>query len=121
MEIWRDIEGYDGRYQVSTWGRVRGVNGILKPYENHKGYLKIGLMKDGKCNKHRINRLVAQTFLQNPDNLPQVDHIDGNKQNNSITNLRWSTNQENCDQKIRLMHEDLSAIRPDITDDEETV
>lgn len=95
LEIWKDIDGYDGRYQVSSWGRIRSINGILKPYENKKGYLKIGLCKDGICHKHRINRLVAIAFIPNPDNLPQVNHMDGNRQNNSITNLEWTTNLEN--------------------------
>lgn len=94
MEIWVDIDGFEN-YQVSTWGRVRGSHGILKPYTNEKGYLKVGLTRDGKCHKKRVNRLVAQAFIQNPENLPQVDHIDGNKQNNSITNLRWTDNRKN--------------------------
>lgn len=94
-EIWRDIEGYDGRYAVSTWGRVKGVHGIMKPYENHKGYLKIGLFKDGKNNKHRVSRLVAKAFIPNPYNLPEVNHIDGNKQNNSFTNLEWVSGEQN--------------------------
>lgn len=97
LEIWKNIDGYDGRYQVSSWGRVRSINGILKPYENHKGYLKIGLMRDGISHKHRINRLVAMAFIPNPDNLPQVNHIDGNKQNNSVTNLEWVTNKRNAE------------------------
>ena len=95
LEVWKDIEGFDGKYQISTWGRVRSVNGIMKPYENHKGYLKIGLFKDGKNHKKRISRLVAMAFIPNPDNKQQVDHIDGNRQNNSITNLRWASNKEN--------------------------
>ena len=69
-EIWKDIKGYDGRYAVSSWGRVKGIHGILKPYTNHKGYLKVGLMKDGKSEKHRVSRLVAQAFLPNPNNHP---------------------------------------------------
>lgn len=88
-ELWKDIDGYDGRYAVSTWGRVKGVHGIMKPYTNSKGYLKIGLMKDGVSQKHRVHRLVAQAFIPNPFDLPEVNHIDGNKQNNSITNLEW--------------------------------
>lgn len=95
MEIWREIEGYDGRYAVSTWGRVKSVNGILKPYENKKGYLKIGLSRNGKCEKHRVHRLVAKAFIPNPEGLPQVNHIDGNKQNNSVTNLEWVDNLTN--------------------------
>ena len=94
-EIWKDIEGFDGRYQVSTWGNVRGVNGIIKPYQNEKGYLKVGLMKEGKCHKKRVNRLVAQAFIPNPYELPFVNHKDGNKQNNSFTNLEWTTDKAN--------------------------
>lgn len=98
-EIWADIEGYGGKYQVSTWGRVRsfktGDCRILKPYKNKKGYLKIGLMKDGIYHKHRVNRLVAQTFIPNWQHLPEVNHKDGDKSNNSVTNLEWVSGREN--------------------------
>lgn len=94
-EIWKEIEGYDGKYLISSWGRVKGPKGIMTPYENHKGYLKIGLQKNGKCNKHRISRLVAEAFIPNPYNLPEVNHIDGNKQNNSFSNLEWVTGEQN--------------------------
>ena len=94
MELWKEIEGFEN-YQVSSWGRVRSANGILKPYRNKKGYLKVGLSKDGKCHKKRVNRLVAMAFIDNPNDLPFVDHIDGNKENNSITNLRWVTDEDN--------------------------
>jgi len=105
LEIWKDIEGFDEKYgyQISSWGRVRSVNGILKPYENFKGYLKVGLMKDGKCCKKRVNRLVAQAFIPNPYNLPQVNHIDGNKQNNSFTNLEWVTNEQNAHHRKMML------------------
>ena len=101
MELWKDIEGFEN-YQVSSWGKVRGANGILKPYRNKKGYLKVGLMKNGKCNKKRVNRLVAMAFIENPNNYPFVDHIDGNKENNSITNLRWVTDQQNKEHAAKL-------------------
>lgn len=98
-EIWANIEGYRGDYQVSTWGRVRSFKAggcrILKPYKNKKGYLKVGLMMDGIYHKHRVNRLVAQTFIPNWKNLPEVNHKDGNKRNNSVTNLEWVTGQQN--------------------------
>ena len=80
---------------MSSWGRVRSADGILKPYRNKKGYLKVGLMSGGKCHKKRVNRLVAMAFIDNPNELPFVDHIDGNKENNSITNLRWLTDEDN--------------------------
>ena len=96
MEIWKDIEGFEGRYQISSWGRVRNKDGmILKPYMNNKGYFKISLQEGRKAIKKRIHRLVAIAFVPNPKNLPQVNHMDGNKQNNSYTNLEWVTNKEN--------------------------
>ena len=102
QEIWKDIEGFEGRYQVSTWGNVRGVQGILKPYRNEKGYLKVSLAKNGKYYKKRVNRLVALAFIPNPYELPQVNHKDGNKENNSITNLEWTTDEINRKHAILL-------------------
>lgn len=97
VEIWKDIEGFEGRYQVSSWGRIRNAitKCIIKPYKNEKGYLKIGLAQGRKSIKFRVNRLVALAFIPNPYNLPQVNHKDGNKANNTFTNLEWITNDEN--------------------------
>ena len=107
MEIWKDIEGFEGKYQVSTWGRVRschhGKTKILTPYKNERGYLKVGLsVGKRKTQKFRVNRLVALAFIPNPYNLPQVNHKDGNKENNSYTNLEWATNEINS-KHYRLM------------------
>ena len=98
MEIWKNIDGFNGKYQVSSWGNIRNAESgkVLKPFENSKGYLKIALYKNGKNYKKRINRLVAMAFIENPDELPQVNHKDGNKKNNSISNLEWVTNEENA-------------------------
>lgn len=98
MEVWKDIEGYNGKYQVSSWGRVRNAESgnILKPYKTRKGYLKVGLSVGHRItDKHRVNRLVAKAFIPNPMDLPQVNHKDGNKENNSITNLEWTTDEIN--------------------------
>ena len=98
MEIWKNIDGFNGKYQVSSWGRVRNAEtgNILIPYKNKKGYLKIGLCDGhGKSLKFRVNRLVAISFIENPNNYPQVNHKDGNKENNSFTNLEWVTDEEN--------------------------
>lgn len=97
MEIWRNIDGFNGKYQVSSWGRIRNAESgkIIKPYVNSKGYLKTSLYNGEKNVKKRVNRLVAIAFIENPYNYPQVNHKDGNKQNNSISNLEWVTNTEN--------------------------
>lgn len=98
-EIWKDIEGYDGDYQVSSLGRVKSLkNGkerILKPYKLNTGYLSINLCKNGKKKASRINRLVAEAFLPNPENLPEVDHLNDNRTDNRAENLQWISRVEN--------------------------
>ena len=114
MEEWRDIEGYDGLYQISSWGRVRNIHTghILTPYHNKKGYPKASLFAKGKRSpdKHRINRLVAKAFIPNPLELPQVNHKDGNKDNNSVSNLEWATNSENSRHAKMLRHGHIDAV-----------
>ena len=101
-EEWRDIEGYEGIYQVSNLGRVKsltrlGSNNrifygtVRKPVIDKNGYCIVTLCKDGKTKNQFIHRLVAQTFLPNIDNLPVVNHKDENKQNNCVDNLEWCT------------------------------
>lgn len=96
-EVFVEIKGFDG-YFISNFGRILGKSGkILKTYENYKGYLKVGLVVSGKKStvKKRVHRLVAQAFIPNPDNLPEVNHKDLNKQNNRVDNLEWVTGEEN--------------------------
>lgn len=106
MEQWKEISGFYGRYQISSWGRVRNAETgkLLKPYKNKKGYLKVGLVYPGERvpRKYRVNRLVAIAFIDNPDNLPQVNHRDGNKENNSFTNLEWISDAENKEHAVRM-------------------
>ena len=94
MEVWKDI--YEG-YQVSDKGRVFSIkrNKILTLREHHKGYLQVHLRVDGKDITPKVHRLVALAFIDNPNNLPQVNHINGNKKDNSVGNLEWCTNGEN--------------------------
>lgn len=96
-EVLKDVIGYEGLYEVSNKGVVYGRkrNNILKFRINHKGYCQLSLCKDNKKKETTIHRLVAIAFLPNPKNKPQVNHIDGNKQNNNVENLEWNTPKEN--------------------------
>lgn len=93
-ETWKDIEGYNGDYQVSTFGRIKsfkqGAQGkILMPIIKENKYVKINLYNQGKMTTYSVHRLVAQAFIPNPDNLPQVNHKDRNPSNNQVSNLEW--------------------------------
>lgn len=105
-EEWRDIQGYDGIYQVSNLGRVKSLSRInyanhhqkeriLVPVDHGKIYLFVHLSKGKKVKQTLIHRLVANAFLPNPDNKPQVNHLDEDKTNNRVDNLEWCTSQEN--------------------------
>lgn len=95
QEIWKDIDGYEGLYQVSTYGNVKRMPGktsngrILKPFADKNGYLCIGVSKNGVRKTFKIHRLVAMIYLPNPENLPEVNHKDENKTNNCVSNLEW--------------------------------
>ena len=94
-EKWNDISGYTGVYQASTFGNIRSFyrsQRILKPFFSKGGYKLVKLCRDRKEKTLSIHRLVAITFIPNPNNLPQVNHLDGNKRNNNILNLEWTTN-----------------------------
>lgn len=119
-EIWKDIEGYENLYQVSNMGNVKSLeryeltNGrvkirkrkekILKPHPNGEGYPCVVLSKNSNQKTHRVHRLVAQAFIPNIDNKPCVDHINRNKLDNRVENLRWVTNQENMNNPLTLLH-----------------
>lgn len=98
LEIWKDIGGYEGLYQVSNLGRVKSLfryKKILKGNVVSGGYIQVQLCKRGKATNYLIHRIVAFAFLNNSDNKPCVNHIDGNKTNNSPDNLEWVTYSEN--------------------------
>lgn len=94
----KDIRGYEGLYAITMTGRIWGYKRkkFLKPVINKDGYLKVGLYKDGKQKHFFVHRLVAETYLPNPDNKPQVGHIDDNPKNNCWDNLYWTNAKNNC-------------------------
>jgi len=119
-EVWKDIKGYEGLYQVSNFGRVKSVERIVTYGDRHHtvkekmkkptlkkrrnkaggkyvddGYLVVALYKNNKAKMEYVHRLVAEAFIPNPENKETVNHIDGNKQNNQVSNLEWSTYTEN--------------------------
>lgn len=104
-EIWKDIEGYEGLYQISNTGKVKSLKRkyktkkcdeiIKSPSLASRGYFRLPLCKEGKVKYFYIHRLVAQAFIPNPENLPQVNHKDENKLNNNVTNLEWCTHTYN--------------------------
>jgi len=95
MEIWKDIKGYEGLYQVSNEGRVKHNNKMKKPTPTSRGYLDIQLWKDGKCTHKLVHRLVFEAFVSKIPEGMQVNHIDECKTNNTISNLNLMTPKEN--------------------------
>lgn len=105
-EIWKDCKGYEGKYQVSNFGRVWSVKRqkYLSPYIGN-GYFKVDLVaKNGKRKKEYIHRLIALTFIDNPNNYTVVNHIDGDKKNNVVENLEWTTQQGNMYHSYHTLH-----------------
>lgn len=99
MEIWKNIKGYEGLYQVSSEGRIKSLKWnkerILKPGIDRGGYLLVTLCAGGKPKTLKVHRLVCQAFHKNHENKPCVNHIDEDKTNNAASNLEWSTYEEN--------------------------
>ena len=106
-EEWRDIRGYEGYYQVSNFGNVRGIarrgcsGKVLKPSLSTTGYPFVVLSVGCEAKSRKIHRLVAEAFVPNPDGLPEVNHINGDKEDFRIENLEWVTHKENLQHAAR--------------------
>lgn len=118
-EIWKDVESYETLYQVSTFGRIKRLKvsvvdkkegmrihkgGILVPHTLNNRYKYNDLSKDGKEKRYLIHRLVALTFIPNPEGKSDVNHKDGNPANNNVDNLEWMTRAENNLHAFRVLH-----------------
>ena len=103
-EEWKPIKGYEGLYEVSNMGRVKslryGKERIMSTPDNSIGYRNVTLVKRAHKQK-RVHRLVAEAFIPNPMNLPVVNHLDGDKHNNCVSNLEWCTKKENTNHAIK--------------------
>lgn len=142
-EIWKDINGYEGLYQVSNFGRVKSLARIRKTRKDSNGkqgsyqykgcilkqknrktnvksleYYQVTLSKNGTQKMFSPHRLVAEAFIPNPNNKPYVNHIDGNGKNNNVDNLEWTTNRENQNHAVRIMQH--SHNKPIIAFDKRT-
>jgi hypothetical protein len=113
LEEWKDIKGYEGIYQASNLGRIKSLDRIkqtkgrygkmqikikgviLKASANHDNYLEVVLSKNGKSKTKRVNRIIAETFIENPNNYKQVNHINGVKTDNRVDNLEWCNCKDN--------------------------
>ncbi|WP_284461593.1 NUMOD4 domain-containing protein [Chryseobacterium sp.] len=130
-EIWKPIKDYEGLYEASNMGRIKSVERVVKRLNRYKtytnqiipekikkgspdkdGYLKVGLWKNNKCLTTSIHRIIANTFLDNPDVLPQVNHVDEDKQNNCVANLEWCSPIENINHGTGMLRSRLSNIKP---------
>lgn len=117
METYTQIKNYEGLYEVSDMGNVRSIKReildsqgirkrstggkVMKFYKMPNGYLHVALTKNGVCKSLRVHRLVAEAFIDNPYDLPEVNHLDGNKKNNIKTNLEWSNRSSNMIHALR--------------------
>jgi hypothetical protein len=126
IEIWKDIDNYEGLYQISNFGRVKslakywrsGKDSVTLRFhkekilcqQNHSGYLEVKLCNNRSKYYAKVHRLVCQAFLSNPENKPEVNHKDGNPSNNYLSNLEWCTHNENVQhaKKIGLILKDVN-------------
>jgi hypothetical protein len=117
VEVWKDIEGYEGLYKVSNTGKVYSYKNnkfLSLKGGNSRGYIQVGLYKEGAQKMFCVHKLVAQAFVPNPkpNEFIVVDHLDGNKRNNNANNLEWVTQHENVQRAIRMHPEKWFYTKP---------
>lgn len=110
-EIWKKLKEYPN-YEVSNLGRIRNQQKLLKPYKTNNGYLHIFLSKNGKQKQFLLHRLIAEAFIDNLKNLKEINHIDGDKSNNSINNLEWCTRKSNVHHFLCSNTRNTTMARP---------
>jgi hypothetical protein len=131
IEIWKDVVGYEGLYEVSNFGRVRSLDHIdnldrlikgklLSLTLNQKGYVQVSLSKRGKVKKYEVHRLVALTFLDNPEKLSDVNHKDGSRTNNYVENLEWCSRSYNINYAIDMFHKHSRNVTVMVCDTDKT-
>jgi len=118
VEEWKSVVGYEGLYEVSNTGKIKALerlvvnNGglqhkherVLKPNYGKNNHGLVVLCKNGKTKPHLVHRIVAEAFIPNPENKPNIDHIDTDCTNNCVENLRWCTQKENCNNPLTRLH-----------------
>lgn len=127
-EKWRELPVLDGRYRISSFGRIfsrRGRKNLkcteLKQFNNSLGYMQVNLMgDDGREHKKYVHRLVAFVFLPNPQNLPEVNHKDGNRANNRASNLEWISRKDNMIHSVRALGHKNLGLKPKKVEDTST-
>lgn len=119
QEIWKDIVGYEGLYQISNFGNVKSLNynhthtsKLLVPKRHHSGYVMVTLCKNNIHKNKFIHILVANAFIENIENKPCVNHIDGDKHNNHVSNLEWVTHKQNTQHAIKTgLRKNLTPLK----------
>lgn len=131
-EKWKEIKGFEGFYQISSLGRVKSLRGGRDSAKQHEkiratsltkdGYVKVRLMHQGKDKTMRVHRLVAEAFLPNLENKDTINHIDGNKQNNAVSNLEWADRTEQMEHAyslgLKTAHKGSSNANAKLTDNQ---